>query len=186
MISAVVVAVLATSMRLVASHERGAYPDGAPPGFSGGFKEDSCQACHFSEALNAAPGKLAIDGAPEKFAPGERYTLTITLTREGMKLAGFQFTARFTDGKQAGSLAPGASDAERVKVEKSGDVYYAGQKKAGSTIGDAGVARWVVEWTAPSTGGSVMLNVAANAANGDERVDGDFVYTVSVEAAPPH
>ena len=176
--------VVATSMRLVASHEPGDYADGAPPGFSGGFKEDSCQACHFSETLNAAPGKLTIDGAPEKLAPGERYTLTITLAREGMKLAGFQFTARFKDGKQAGSLAPGSSDGERVKVEKSSDVYYAGQKKAGSAISEAGVARWVVEWTAPPSGGPVIFNVAANAANGDERVDGDFIYTASVELPP--
>ena len=185
MSTALAAALLAAGMRLVASH---AYPDGAPPGFTGGFREDNCTACHFHETLNAAPGKLAIDGLPAAFAPGERYTLTITLTRDGMKRAGFQLAARFKDGKQAGSLAPGSTDGERVKVENQDGVLYAGQKKAGSEIRDAGTARWSVEWVAPAGGGPVIFNVAANAADGDERVDGDFIYTATLEAAaaPPH
>ena len=190
---------LATSMRLVASHaslDRPSgpvglfgpirYAEGAPAGFSGGFKEDSCQACHFSETLNAAPGKITIDGAPDTFAAGEKYTLTITLTRDGMKRVGFQLTARFKDGAgQAGLLAPGSADTERIQVESSSGIQYAGQKLAGSVVGDAGVARWVVDWTAPASGGAVIFNVAANAANGDERVDGDFIYTAARESTPP-
>ena len=43
-------AVVATTVRLVASH---AYAEGAPPGFSGGFKEDSCHACHFHAEPNS-------------------------------------------------------------------------------------------------------------------------------------
>lgn len=169
-------------MRLAASHE---YAEGAPPGFSGGFREESCHACHFHETLNASSGRLTIDGVPAKFAPGERYTLTITLTRGGMKRAGFQLAARFKDtGAQAGTLAPGSSDGERVKVEHQGGVSYAGQKKAGSEIGDAGTVRWSVDWITPAGGGPVSFNVAANAADGDERVDGDFVYITTAEAAP--
>jgi hypothetical protein len=174
-------AFLATSMRLVASHP---YADGAPPGFSGGFREDSCHACHFHETLNAAPGTLTIAGVPAQFAPGERYTVTITLTREGMKRAGFQLAARFKDsGQQAGSLEPPSGDQERVKVEGQGGVLYAGQKNAGSGIADTGTVRWSVEWIAPAGGGAVVFNVAANAADGNESADGDFIYTASVEAA---
>lgn len=192
MTAAVVAALLAAGLRLVASHvpERSvgppAYADGAPPGFSGGRGEDSCQACHFHETLNAVPGRLVVEGVPATFAAGARYTMTIALTREGMKLAGFQLSARFKDsGAQAGALAAPA-DAERVKIENSSGIYYAGHRLSGSKITEPGVARWVIQWTAPASGGAVIFNVAANAANGDERVDGDFVYTASVEAAPPH
>ena len=175
-------AVLVT-VRLVASH---AYPDGAPPGFSGGFKEDSCHACHFHEELNAAPGRVAIDGIPATFTPGESYALTITLTRTGMKLAGFQLTARFKDGgAQAGVLAPSAGEADRVAVERQGDILYAGEKKAGASVDEAGVVRWTMTWTAPKSGGPVIFHVAANAANGNESADGDFVYTANAESAPP-
>lgn len=194
MSAAVAAALLAAGLRLAASHEVsldrpsgpvglvGKYAEGAPPGFSGGFREESCHACHFHETPNAAPGRLVIEGAPASFAPGERYTLTITLTRTGMKRAGFQLTARAQDsGAQSGSLAPGGQDATRVKVETQGGVQYAGHNIAGSTIGDDGSARWSVEWTAPAATGVVIFNVAANAADGDERVDGDVVYTGAVE-----
>ena len=179
-----VAAFLATSMRLVASHE---YGDGAPPGFSGGFREESCHACHFHETVNAAPGKLAIEGLPEKFTPGQRYTLTITLTREGMKRAGFQPAARFIDDStQAGTLMVGSSDARRVKLENQGGVLYAGQNKTGSQITDGGKMQWSVDWIAPVGGRrAVRINVAANAADGDERVDGDFIYTAVLETSPP-
>jgi hypothetical protein len=173
-------AVLATSVRLMASH---AYAEGAPPGFSGGFKEDSCHACHFHAEVNAPGGRVSIEGVPERFAAGARYTLTVTLTRTGMKRAGFQLSARFKDGgAQAGSLAPGPTERDRLTVERQGGVQYAGHKKAGSAVGTADAARWTIEWTAPDRGSPVIFHVAANAADGDDSTDGDFVYTDSREA----
>jgi hypothetical protein len=174
------VAVLATSVRLVAWH---AYAEGAPPGFSGGFKEESCHACHFHEELNSGGGRVTLEGVPTKFAAGERYTLTITLTRAGTKRAGFQLVARFKDsGAQAGTLAPGAGEGERVEVERQSGIQYAGQKKAGSSVGAADTARWTIEWAAPERGGPVIFHLSANAADGNESADGDFVYTTSGES----
>ncbi len=176
-------ALLATGMKLVASHA--AYPDGAPPGFSGGFKEDSCHACHVHQDLHAPGGRVSIADVPPQFQPGKSYTLTISLTRDGMKLAGFQLAARFKDGgAQAGTLAPGQQDAERVAIGKDGSTQYAGQKKAGSTLTESGAAKWTVEWTAPATGGLVVFHVAANAADGNGSADGDFVYTATTESTP--
>ena len=176
-------AVVATAVRLVASH---AYAEGAPPGFSGGFKEESCHACHFHAEPNSGPGRVTIEGVPATFAPGERYTLTITLRRAGMKLAGFQLTARFKDsGAQAGTIAPGAGEAERVKVETQAGVQYAGQRKVGAAVGAAEAATWTIVWTAPESGGPVIFNVSANAADGNESADGDFVYTATAQSAPP-
>ena len=176
-------ALVATTVRLVASH---AYAEGAPPGFSGGFKEESCHACHFHAEPNSGPGRVTIEGVPAAFAPGERYTLTITLRHAGMKLAGFQLAARFKDGgAQAGAIAPGSDDGERVGVETQGGVQYHGSEEGGglgrlSRHGDSGRS----SWTAPKGGGPVIFHVSANAANGDERADGDFVYTATGESAP--
>jgi hypothetical protein len=176
-------ALVATTMRLVASHP---YAEGAPPGFSGGFKEESCHACHFHEEPNAAGGRVTLEGVPERFAGGQRYTLTVALTRAGMKRAGFQLTARFKEsGAQAGTLARSSTEGERVGVEGQGGVQYAGQKKAGASPGADDLAKWTVEWTAPAAGGPVIFHVAANAADGNESADGDFVYTTIVESAPP-
>jgi hypothetical protein len=169
-------------MRLVASH---AYPDGAPPGFSGGFKEGSCHACHFSFEPNLKPGHVVIDGVPATFAPGEKYTVTVTLTRAGIKAAGFQLSARFKDnGAQAGTLAPGPAEKSRVGIDLQGGVQYANQKKDGSPAGAADVTRWTIEWTAPARNAPVVFHVSANAADGDGSASGDFVYTASVDSAP--
>jgi hypothetical protein len=176
-------ALLATSVRLAVSH---GYAEGAPPGFSGGFKEESCHACHFNAEPNSGGGRVTIEGVPARFAAGERYTLTVTLTRAGMKRAGFQLGARFKEsGAQAGTLAPARSEAERVKVETQGNVQYAGQNKAGSSVAAGDAARWTIEWTAPNRGGPVIFHVAANAADGNDSADGDFVYTANSESAPP-
>ena len=176
-------AVLATTVRLMASH---AYAEGAPPGFSGGFKEESCHACHFEAEPNSGGGRLAIEGVPAKFTAGQRYTLTITLTRAGMKRAGFQFTARFKDsGAQAGRVAAGAGETQRVGVETQSGVQYAGQKEPGSSVKETDSMRWTIEWTAPDRGSPVIFHVAANAADGNERADGDFVYTASADSLPP-
>jgi hypothetical protein len=171
-------AVLAATMRVVA-----AYAEGAPPGFSGGFKEDSCHACHFHEELNSAGGRVTIEGVPPSFEAGQRYTLSVTLTRPGMKRAGFQLATRFKDtGAQAGTLSPGADEGERVRVESQNGVQYVSQKKDGSLVG-TDATRWTIEWTAPDRGGPVIVHVSANAADGNESADGDFVYTAAIESA---
>jgi hypothetical protein len=160
------------------------YAGGAPPGFSGGFREQACDACHFSATVNTGPGTVVVAGLPDGYAPGERYELTVTLTRPGAALGGFQLTARFADGGgQAGTLAAGPDDGARVAVEEQGGIQYASQTKAGAAAAN-GAARWSLAWTAPAGGGPVRLHVAANAADGDGTAEGDFVHTATLEVPP--
>ena len=162
------------------------YADGAPPAFSGGFDEPSCHGCHFHEAVNAEGGRVTLTGVPEQYVVGERYALTVTLARPGMVIGGFQLTARGEQGgAQAGTLQGGPGEEARVKIERPGTVEYAGQRRAGArpVAGDA--LRWTLAWTAPSpAAGPVLFHVAANAADNDETVSGDFVYTAVTRAAP--
>jgi hypothetical protein len=157
-----------------------AYRDGAPPGFSGGFGEESCRACHFEAELNEPPGHLELIGIPASYTPGEAYPLTIALTRPGMALGGFELTARFEDGTQAGALEPGAGDVDRVGIAVKDDtrVLYGHQRDAGSSV-SGGTARWTLRWTAPTSGPAVLFHVAANAADGDGSAEGDYVYTTA-------
>ena len=162
-----------------------AYAEGAPPGFSGGFGEQSCHACHFHGEVNSGPERVALTGVPDQFVAGERYEVTITLSRPDMALAGFQLTARFKDdGAQAGTLASAPGEDARVKVETLGDVQYANQRKEGTTLAEAHTARWSVIWTAPDASRPVVFHVAANAGDGDGTAEGDHVETASAEAAP--
>lgn len=159
------------------------YRDGPPAGFSGGFGEGNCQACHFDYQVNTAPGSIRVS-APERYKPGETYPVTVTLTRPGMKVGGFQLTARFEDGgAQAGTLAFAEGDEERIKVSTDRGIQYAYHKRPGTSLTGPHVVRWTLRWTAPSSGGSVMFNAAGNAANEDDSQFGDYVYTASARSA---
>jgi hypothetical protein len=156
---------------------RRAYRDGPPAGFSGGFGEDHCQACHFGDKVNDSPGSLRLS-APERYSPGKTYAVTITLTRPGMAIGGFQLTARFADDSaQAGALAPADGQQDRIKVLTDRGVQYAYHSRPGTDLTATDVVRWTLQWTAPAGRRAVLFHVAANAANGDDSQTGDFVYT---------
>jgi hypothetical protein len=159
-----------------------AYADGAPPGFSGGFGESACDACHFENDVNARPGQLTLSGVPERFNPGERYTLAVTLARPEMKVGGFQLTARLDDGgAQAGAFGGAPGDAKRVRVSVVDPtvIQYVGQTREGAGPAPPGILRWELVWTAPTIAAAVRFNVAANAGDGDDSVRGDYVYTAT-------
>ena len=184
-------------IRPVASH---GYAEGAPPGFTGGFKEQSCDACHFSAAPNAGPGKLTIDGVPDRFIAGQAYRIKVALSQPAMKLAGFQLSARFKDdGAQAGTLAKETESETRIGIETQSGVQYAAQRREGAALTTPDESRWTLMWTAPlddargcpepcrtapAATRTVVFHVAANGANGDERADGDYVYTLVRETSP--
>ena len=95
-----------------------AYADGAPSGFTGGFKQQAGDACHFEAALNSAPGQATLTGVPERYVAGQQYPLTVTLSRPGMVIGGFQLAARLVEGgAQAGALAPAPGDETRIRIE---------------------------------------------------------------------
>jgi hypothetical protein len=162
------------------------YRDGPPVGFSGGFGEGACDACHFEAAPNQPPGNVSVLGVPERYAAGKAYPLTVVLTRPGMAIGGFQLTARFEeDGSQAGCLSPAAGEDKRMTVALAEDVQYAYQRLPGSALVAPDTARWTVLWTAPArANGTVLFHVAANAANEDDTAFGDYVYT-AVGASRP-
>ena len=154
-----------------------AYRDGPPFGFSGGFGEDHCQACHNSEKLNATPGSVTIS-VPQRYSPGKSYTVTVTLKRPAMKIGGFVLTSRFeNDSAQAGTLSLGDDQQGRIKIANDRGVQYAYHSRPGTELTGTGVVRWTLRWTAPKGKRVVLFNVASNAANGDDSQSGDFIYT---------
>lgn len=160
------------------------YAEGAPPGFSGGFDEQSCHACHFHADVNAAPGRVTLEGVPQRYEPGQRYPLTIVLSRPTLKLAGFQLAARTDAGAQAGTLAPGPEESDRVGIDTQGNIQYANQRSKGTSPSANGTVKWTIVWTAPLQGGPVAFHVAANAADGDGTVEGDYIYVASAASDP--
>ena len=188
---------VATALAIVAAAPgpAAAVADGPEPGFTGGFGEPTCTACHFDSPAEPEEGALVIEGLPERYEPGREYPLRVTLRDARLERGGFQLAVRYADGesegRQAGLLAVESLDAERAEVVEHGEppVLYARQTLAGARSVDSRETSWVIRWTAPpevdGTGGPVVVHAAANAANDDESALGDVIHQASARSGPP-
>jgi hypothetical protein len=160
---------------LLALHFR----DGPPARVTGGFGEDSCEACHFGNVLNDAAGKLMLSGLPERFEPGATYELELALARPGMTTGGFQLAIRNAgDQSQAGRLEVAATDESGLGILEERDVQFAQHRLAATPASGEDSVRWRFTWTAPDGAERVTAHAAAVAADGDDSQAGDHVYTL--------
>ena len=165
-----------------------AYADGPPAAHTGGFGEPTCHRCHFDHSLNESSlrARLTLADAPASFTAGRRYRLRVAVSQPEMRAAGFQLTARFADGPQAGRQAGSfrAADARAdVRTTRGSSIQYAQHTRVGTVLTATDSAAWTIEWTAPRTSaGRVVFHVSANAANGDDSEFGDHIYAASFVA----
>lgn len=159
-----------------------AFSDLPPVQHTGGFGEGNCTECHIGN-VNPAGGSVTIGNVPATYTPGAVVPLTVTIsdTTGGRRLWGFQLSARFRNGQQAGSFAAGGF----IGVLSAAGVQYAEHHPAQSLSGSG--FTYTVNWTAPAdaSGGDVVFDAAGNAANGDGTNSGDHIFlTEAVSAAP--
>lgn len=158
------------------------YPEHLTGAFTGGFGEPNCRSCHFDYELNPPGGSLSISGISENISSGRTMDITITVRRKELGRAGFQFTARFENGEQAGQFILG--DSEQLGFTKAGNdsLQYIQHTALGSRVSDKGKNSWVVRWKSPQVKeGAVIFNVAANAANGDQSEFGDYIFVKEIK-----
>lgn len=161
-----------------------AFAEGPLPGFTGGFGEPTCRACHL-DSPEPPPGMLKLEGVPLRYEPGREYVIAISLAHPSLARGGFQAALRYADGpdkgRSAGTLAP-ADDRVQI-VDGPNGVHYIQHSAKGSVPATAGAIAWRLRWTAPP-GGVVALDVAANAGNDDASPLGDVVATRSERLVP--
>jgi hypothetical protein len=162
-----------------------AHREGPPPGHTGGFGEPTCHTCHFDNPVDARPGALVLAGVPERYQPGLDYAIGVVLARPGLLSAGFQISARFADGRQAGTFRVSPADARRVGVAAENGVQYGHHLEDGIDPAAADTARWTLLWTAPAAAaGTITFHATANAGNDDWSPLGDFIYTAAARTHP--
>ncbi len=155
--------------------------DGA---FTGGFGEQTCHSCHFDYDLNMDGGSLNIEGLPDPYEPGAEYPLTLTVESEQLEKGGFQMTARFEDGTQAGWFE-WESDRLMVTPSISEEIQYVQHSEKGTGPANERELSWTLTWQAPEDeAGLVIFNIAANAGNNDDSAFGDWIYTKKIAIKP--
>jgi hypothetical protein len=177
------IALLGASLLIGADHAP-PFRDGPPARYTGGFSEPTCVSCHFEGQVNQAPGRLALVGVPEQYEGGKVYPVTVTLTRPGMMIAGFELSVRFESGAQAGTLELLPEDKGKIGLTVERDVQYAHHLRPGTSRVVSDTSRWTLRWTAPTNPAPVLFNAVGNAADSDDSPLGDFIFATEVIARP--
>jgi hypothetical protein len=162
---------------------------GPDPGKTGApGEEDACTECHMGVKNPDTRGRLVIEGVPVAYVPGERYTITVSLSHPDRRLWGFQLTVLSQNGDQpAGDLVvTNKPRTQQMKGGPGGMRQYIEHTILGTDRGRSGGTSWTFDWTAPSESiGPVVFYAAGNAANGDNASTSDKIYTTSVISFVP-
>lgn len=149
------------------------FPEHLAGAFSGGFGEQSCHSCHFDYDLNMEEGIMELRGLGDEIESGKEYKLEVLVSRPELGAAGFQLTARFEDGSQAGTFI--LNDQVILTPSTPGEVKYL-QHAIRNIHPENGSKVWKFTWRAPeNTDLPIIFNLAGNAANGDESAFGDYI-----------
>ncbi len=176
---------------------------GAPPGRAGvPVDGPTCWevACHTGTPLNGGGGRVTVSlSGGGTYVPGVAQAVTVTVTDSAAVIYGMQAASRLSASAstQAGGFR--ATNA-RLHVDCWSADWSKINSKSGATCPAATPLEFIThtgpepgntftfEWTPPATAsGSVVIYVAANAANGNGNPQGDRIYstTVTITPAPP-
>lgn len=156
--------------------------------FTGGFGELTCHSCHFDYDLNMTErGSLTLTGLSERsgYQPGKSYELKVTIQSDHLEIGGFQMTARFEDGTQAGDFE-WESGRLMFTPDIEPNVLYLQHSREGTSPTSDWTVEWSFTWIAPVDGDTpVHIHLAANAGNDDDSAFGDWIYTKELVLPPP-
>lgn len=111
------------------------------------------------------------------YTPGSTYTFTVTFNRPGHTKLGFEISPQDVSGNFLGTLI--ATDAVNTKLTNvfiAGSGMVTGKYITHSNSTSGGI--WSFDWTAPVAGtGDVTFYGAFNAADGNNAVSGDSIFT---------
>lgn len=152
--------------------------------FTGGFGEQTCHSCHFDYDINMDGGAVSVEGLPETYRPGNSYEVVVIVESIQLENGGFQMTARFEDGSQAG-LFDWAGDHLMYTPNISDEIKYVQHTRESTRPSVNGEVSWKFKWTAPeSRTEKIFFNIAANAGNDDDSAFGDWIYVKELVVNP--
>jgi uncharacterized protein (TIGR03437 family) len=158
-----------------------AFSSGPPVAHTGGFGQPTCTTCHLS-SLNTGPGSVTIT-APEFYASGEIYAITVRVSDPDQRRWGFELSSRTQGGQQAGNLS--SIDGLTRLLPVFGGIQYIAHTNTGTRPGVTQGVDFTFNWTAPNiSAGPVVMHAAGNAANNNNATSGDRIYATSITVQP--
>ncbi len=153
---------------------------GAPTGYTGSpndFSGRTCSAgggCHNGGAT-AQTGWVTSTVPACGYAPGQTYSVTVSVTSTGRTKFGFSASPQTAGGTTAGTLISAAG------MQINGAGRYITHTSAGTAQTSTNSRTWTFQWTAPAAGtGTVTFYAAMNATNSSNSSAGDMIYSSSL------
>ena len=162
---------------------------GAPPMAAGAPGDRTCQTskCHAGNDLNTDKASIVIEGIPEAYKANEIYEITLHLKQAGAKKWGFEATVADEKGKAAGTLisleGQNTQILSNAKYKSRTNRQYITHTKSGIKGPKKGVSpTWKMQWQAPDSASvSPSFYFTFNAANGNTKKTGDYIYSRSIK-----
>lgn len=146
-----------------------------PLGRTGAPQEGTCGAsgCH-GVAANTGSGSVTIDiGNTTAYAAGQTYDITVTVADATKSRFGFEMTALSSTGTSVGNFVESSSNIS-ISTSSANDRQYIHHQSLPVT--SSGVFSF--QWVAPDSNvGNITFYVAGLAANGNQAMTGDLLYT---------
>ena len=134
----------------------------------------NCTSCH-SGTATTVPGLITSNIPATGYVPGATYTITATITAQGINKFGFQVSPQNLTGVKKGTMV--LTNTLETQLTNAGK--YITHKTAGTS--GSGSRTWSFNWIAPAAGnGDVTFYGAFNAANGNNQSSGDQITLSSL------
>ena len=157
--------------------------NGGVAGYNNAPTQTNCAtSCHGTNPLNSAGGSITItDNIPATgYVPGTTYSINVTVARTGISKFGFGFEAVNSSNGNAGTLLVTNSALTKTLSGTRVNMTHLNNSGIGS-----GVKSFTFNWVAPAaTNSTVTFYSSGNAANGNNSVSGDFIYTTTRTVSP--
>jgi uncharacterized protein (TIGR03437 family) len=159
-----------------------ANPVNPPLSFTGGFGEPNCGQCHTGTTATSGSNVMIL-GTPAIYSPGSTIPIQVQITDSAANW-GFELSARFTNGSQAGRFTPNNTVSVQTGTWKGfKNIQYAAQGAAAVQSGSS--YTFSVNWTAPpdSTGGEIVFDAASVSAPSDPGTAVGQAYVAEARSA---
>jgi hypothetical protein len=165
--------------------------DNGRAGKTGSPGETTCNTtnCHTGNTVNATGGSVTIDCPTMtnwKYVPGQSYQVNVTVEKTGVSLFGLGFEALTSAGANAGSFT--ITNATQTTTKSTTIIGNSRTSVVHKLNGGASsnTHTFSFTWNAPASDiGTITFYVAGNAANANNAVTGDFIYTASQVVTSP-
>jgi hypothetical protein len=154
-------------------------------GHTGAPGETSCSGCHAgTDNSGAANITFSIASGITQYAPGQVYSVTVSITQIGIDKMGFSCLAlKNSNNTTIGNFQ--LTDAIRTRTYTDGSRNYVSHKPCAADVISIGFNEWSFKWQAPATNeGNITLYLGALASNHNHATTGDFSYTRSITLTP--